>query len=96
MMFRGFLRWCSAKPEYRTMTNRDAGRAAAILDELPSTSDNKRTDCLESAQLPGWFAGADTLDNRTAATYIKGLLLTGRARRSPRLNGPMWTFSGAS
>ncbi|EKD97828.1 MAG: hypothetical protein ACD_23C00723G0001, partial [uncultured bacterium] len=29
MMFRGFLRWCSAKPEYRAMTDRDAGRAAA-------------------------------------------------------------------
>jgi len=80
MMFRGFLRWCSAKPEYRAMTNRDAGRAAAILDELPSTSENKRTDCLEAAQLPGWFAGADTLENRTIATYLKGLLVTGARR----------------
>ena len=80
MMFRGFLRWCSAKPEYRAMTNRDAGRAAAILDELPSTSENKRTDCLEAAQLPGWFSGADTLENRTIATYLKGLLVTGARR----------------
>lgn len=80
MMFRGFLRWCSAKPEYRIMTDRDAGRAAAILDELPSTSENKRTDCLDAAQLPGWFAGADKLGNRTIATYLKGLLLTGARR----------------
>ena len=80
MMFRGFLRWCSSKPEYRAMTDRDAGRAAAILDELPSTSENKRTDCLEAAQLPGWFAGADKLGNRTIATYLKGLLLTGARR----------------
>ncbi len=78
--FRGFLRCCSAKPEYRAMTDRDAGRAAAILDELPSTSENKRTDCLEAAQLPGWFAGADKLGNRTIATYLKGLLLTGARR----------------
>lgn len=80
MMFRGFLRWCSSKPEYRAMTDRDAGRAAAILDELPSTSENKRTDCIEAAQLPGWFAGANKLGNRTIATYLKGLLLTGARR----------------
>lgn len=80
MMFRGFLRWCSAKPEYRSMVDRDAGKAAAILDELPSTSENKRTDCLEAAQLPGWFAGADKLGNRTIATYLKALLITGARR----------------
>lgn len=80
MMFRGFLRWCSAKPEYRSMIDRDAGKAAAILDELPSTSENKRTDCLEAAQLPGWFAGADKLGNRTMATYLKALLITGSRR----------------
>lgn len=88
MMFRGFLRWCSAKPEYRAMTDRDAGRAAAILDELPSTSENKRTDCLEAAQLPGWFAGADKLGNRTIAAYLKGLLLTGARREE--LAGIKW------
>lgn len=80
MMFRGFLRWASSKPEYRAMTDRDAGRAAAILDTLPSTKATKRTDCLEDAQLPGWFAGADTLGNRTAATYLKALLLAGSRR----------------
>ena len=89
MMFRGFLRWCSSKPEYRAMTDRDAGRAAAILDELPSTSENKRTDCLEAAQLPGWFAGADKLGNRTIATYLKGLLLTGARREE--LAAIRWT-----
>ena len=80
MMFRGFLRWASSKPDYRAMTNRDAGRAAAILDTLPSTKATKRKDCLEDAQLPGWFAGADTLGNRTIATYLKALLLTGSRR----------------
>jgi hypothetical protein len=27
MMFRGFLRWCAARPEYRSLTDRDAGKA---------------------------------------------------------------------
>jgi integrase len=80
MMFRGFLRWASSKPDYRAMTDRDAGRAAAILDTLPSTKATKRKDCLEDAQLAGWFAGADTLGNRTIATYLKALLLTGSRR----------------
>jgi integrase len=80
MMFRGFLRWCSSKPEYRAMTNRDAGRAAAILDQLPSTSENKRTDSVAVAQVPGWWAGVEKLDNRTASVYLKALMLTGARR----------------
>lgn len=78
MMFRGFMRWCSARPEYRTLIDRDAGRAAAIVEALPQVT--KRTDCLEAAQLPGWFAGADKLGNRTIATYLKALLITGSRR----------------
>lgn len=80
MMFRGFLRWASTKPAYRAMTDRDAGRAAAILDTQPSTKASKRKDCLEDAQLQGWFAGCDTLGNRTFATYLKALLMTGSRR----------------
>jgi integrase len=72
------MRWCSAKPEYRSMVDRDAGRAAAILEALPQVT--KRTDCLEAAQLPGWFAGTDKLNNRTIAIYLKALLLTGARR----------------
>ncbi len=78
MMFRGFMRWCSARPEYRALVDRDAGRAAAIVEALPQVT--KRTDCLEAAQLPGWFAGADKLGNRTIATYLKALLITGSRR----------------
>ena len=80
MMFRGFLRWAASKPEYRSLVNRAAGSAPAILDSLPSTKANKRKDCLEVAQLPGWFAGADMLGNRTMATYLKALVLTGARR----------------
>jgi integrase len=80
MMFRGFLRWCASKPEYRALTDRDAGRAPAILDELPSTATSKRTDALEAAQVPGWWAGVEQLSNRTASAYLRALLLTGARR----------------
>jgi integrase len=78
MMFRGFLRWCSAQPKYRKLTDRDAGRAAAIVESLPSTS--RRTDALESAQVPGWWSAVEKLNNRTASIYLRALLLTGARR----------------
>ena len=78
MMFRGFLRWCAARPEYRNLTDRDAGKAAAIVESLPSTT--RRTDALEAAQVPGWWAGVEQLSNRTASAYLRSLLLTGARR----------------
>ncbi|MCB2017853.1 MAG: integrase family protein [Hydrogenophaga sp.] len=78
MMFRGFLRWCSARPEYRKLTDRDAGRAAAIVESLPSNT--RRTDALEAAQVPGWWSGVEQLNNRTASVYLRALLLTGARR----------------
>lgn len=78
MMFRGFLRWSSSKKEYRTLIDRDAGRAAAILESLPSNT--RRTDALEAAQVPGWWAGVEQVNNRTASVYLRALLLTGARR----------------
>lgn len=78
MMFRGFLRWCAARPEYRSLTDRDAGKAAAIVESLPGTI--RRTDALEAAQVPGWWAGVEQLSNRTASAYLRSLLLTGARR----------------
>ena len=78
MMFRGFMRWCSAKKEYRTLIDRDAGKAAAIVEGLPSNT--RRTDALEAAQVPGWWAGTEQLSNRTASVYLRALLLTGARR----------------
>ncbi|MCW5668665.1 MAG: integrase family protein [Hydrogenophaga sp.] len=78
MMFRGFLRWCSSQPAYRKLTDRDAGRAAAIVESLPSNT--RRTDALEAAQIPGWWAGVEQLNNRTASVYLRALLLTGARR----------------
>ena len=78
MMFRGFLRWCATRPEYRSLIDRDAGKAAAIVENLPSNT--RRTDALEAAQVPGWWAGVEQLSNRTASVYLRILLLTGARR----------------
>lgn len=78
MMLRGFLRWCASKKEYRALTDRDAGRAASIVESLPSNT--RRTDALEAAQVPGWWAGVEQLNNRTASAYLRALLLTGARR----------------
>ena len=78
MMFRGFLRWCSAQPEYRKLTDRDAGRAAAILENLPSNT--HRTDALKNAEVKGWWAGVTQLSNLAASVYLRALLLTGARR----------------
>lgn len=78
MMFRGFLRWCAARPEYRALVDRNAGTAASIVEALPSSI--RRTDALEAAQVPGWWAGVEQLDNRTASVYLRALLLTGARR----------------
>ena len=78
MMFRGFMRWCSAKPEYRALIDREAGKSAAIVQALPSNT--HRTDALEAAQVSGWWQAVEQLDNRTASVYLRALLLTGARR----------------
>ncbi|WP_341908406.1 integrase family protein [Polaromonas sp. YR568] len=78
MMFKGFLRWCSARKAYRSLIERDAGKAASIVECLPAN--NRRTDALEVAQLPGWWSAADELSNRSASVYLRALLLTGARR----------------
>jgi hypothetical protein len=40
----------------------------AILENLPSNT--RRTDALEAAQVPGWWAGVEQLSNRTASVYL--------------------------
>jgi integrase len=78
MMFRGFLRWASARPEYRDLVNREVGRAPAIIENLPAAE--RRTDALELAQVSGWWSAVERLPNRTASVYLRALLLTGARR----------------
>ena len=65
MMFRGFLRWCAARPEYRSLTDRDAGKAPAIVESLPQNT--RRTDAWDAEQIAGWWTGTGQLSNRTAS-----------------------------
>lgn len=78
MMFRGFLRWCAARPEYRKLADRDAGRAPAIMENLPPAK--RRTDKLLKEQVTGWWTAVEQLNNRTASAYLRALLLTGARR----------------
>ena len=86
MMFRGFLRWCSSKPEYRSLTDRSAGAAPAILENLPPNT--RRTDKLMSEQIAGWWAGAEKLMNRVHSVYLRALVLTGA--RKEEIAGLRW------
>ena len=78
MMFRGFLRWCATEPELRALVNRDAGRAEAIMVNLPEMK--RRTDALEAAQVAGWWNSVAQLPNPAASVYLRALLLTGARR----------------
>jgi integrase len=87
MMFRGFLRWCSTKPKYRGMVDKDAGRAPALLEALPSMK--RRKDALEAAQVPAWWAAVEQLPNHAASAYLRALLLTGARREE--MAGLKWS-----
>lgn len=78
MMFRGFLRWCSARPEYRHLTKREAGSAPAIIENLPSAK--RRTDKLLKEQIGGWWSAVTQLPSLTQSVYLRALLLTGARR----------------
>jgi integrase len=85
-MFSGFLGWCATKKDLRGLVNSNAARASELGDVLPGV--NKRRDALEIDQLPAWFAGTDKLRSRTAAAYLKALVLTGARREE--LAGLKW------
>jgi integrase len=78
MMFRGFLRWCSTRPEYRDLVDRDAAAAPAVVESLPTG--RRRTDALESAQVAPWWGAVTSLPNNIASVYLRALLLTGARR----------------
>lgn len=85
-MFSGFLGWCATKKDLRGLANRDAARASDLGDVLPGAT--RREDAVDLSQLPGWFAGAGKLANRTAAAYLVALVLTGARREE--LAGLRW------
>lgn len=80
MVFRGFLRWCSTRKEYRHLADREAGKAPAIIEALPTVI--RRRDVLAAAQVAGWWSGVMQLPNVVASAYLRTLLLTGARRES--------------
>jgi integrase len=85
-MFAGFLAWVNSLPEHRGLVDPTCARASTLRD---APGDTVRSDALEIAQLPGWFAGTDKLRNRTAAVYLQMLLLNGMRREE--LAALRWT-----
>lgn len=77
-MFQGFMRWCSARKEFRDLADRNATKAPAIVESLPRLK--RRTDALDAAQVSGWWLGTEQLNNRVASVYLRALLLTGARR----------------
>jgi integrase len=86
-MFQGFMRWCSARKEFRELADRNATKAPAIVESLPRNK--RRTDALEAPQVKGWWLGVEQLNNRAASVYLRALLLTGARREE--LAALQWT-----
>lgn len=78
MMFRGFLRWCTTKPAYRQIVDRDAGKAASIVESLPAAT--RRTRKLLQDQIPAWWSSVERLPNPVHSVYLRALLLVGARR----------------
>lgn len=76
-MFAPFLSWIDSCKEYRGIVDPTCARASKLKN---APANKPRTDALELAQLPPWFAALDTLPNRTAAVYLAVLLLIGARR----------------
>lgn len=82
MMFRGFLRWCLAQPEYRLLARpvQDAAKSSALLGELPALK--RRTDSIEPSQIAGWWNEVVKLPNAQVSVYLRALLMTGLRREA--------------
>lgn len=82
MMFRGFLRWCLAQPQYRTIAKcaQESAKAPALVGELPALK--RRTDVIESTQLAGWWSAVLQLPNPHVSAYLRALAMTGLRREA--------------
>jgi integrase len=77
-MFAGFITWCSTRTDYRDLVDETAAKASNLAHVLPPLK--RRTDALDRAHLPAWFAAVRALSNATAAAYLQALVLTGARR----------------
>lgn len=77
-MFAGFMTWCGTRTDYRDLVDETAAKAGNLAHALPALK--RRTDALDRAHLPAWFAAVRALPNATASAYLQALVLTGARR----------------
>ncbi len=80
-MFSGFLEWAAAQDEYENILLMNAAHHPKVQTILAAQSPH-RTNALQKSQLADWFKAIDGCDNKTMATYLKVLLLTGARKES--------------
>nr|WP_314899143.1 integrase family protein [uncultured Deefgea sp.] len=75
-----FVNWCESQDEYAGLIPAGVCKAKQVKEEL-AAKNTKDDDCLQSEQLPRWFAAVRGLNNPSASVYLQGLLITGARRR---------------
>lgn len=77
-LLKAFLRWASAEPAYRDLTDPAAASGKKTREVVGSP--RKRNDCLQREQLKAWFSAVRALPNAVVSAYFQILLLTGARR----------------
>jgi len=77
-LLKAFLRWASAEPAYRGLTDPAAASGKKTREVVGAP--RRRDDCLQREQLGSWFAAVRALPNSVISAYFQILLLTGARR----------------
>ena len=77
-LLRAFLSWCMTHKIYGKIITVNAAKNDVARKRLgkPQT----KSDVLQRAQLPAWFAAVKEINNPVISAYLQTLLLTGRRR----------------
>jgi integrase len=77
-LLRAFLSWCMTHKIYGKIITVNAAKNEVARKRLgkPQT----KSDVLQRAQLPSWFAAVKEINNPVISAYLQTLLLTGRRR----------------
>jgi integrase len=77
-LLRAFLSWCMTHKIYGKIITVNAAKNDVARKRLgkPQT----KSDVLQRAQLPAWFAAVKQINNPVISAYLQTLLLTGRRR----------------
>ncbi|WP_295530009.1 integrase family protein [uncultured Pseudacidovorax sp.] len=78
-LLRAFIRWADESAQYSGLIPPKSYSARNVRDAVPR-SKAKHGDVLQREQLRAWFEAVNELENRVAAIYLQGLLITGARR----------------